>query len=291
MKKTDIAYTNIIVSDNSLSYRYFIKDTKNARPLPIEEEHSLLKEYYKTKDIAIRNKIVFHHQTFIIGLAKIILVKHKKCTLSDLINEGNIGLMIAIDRFDITKGFRLLSYAVWWIRNSMMDFTALSETVSKKGVVSIIGKIENFERQYLKENKFEANSSIIAFELKQPKQLVEYIQNIKNGNDPADNTTIVNLNNYSGLDNDLNFDDYCDQIDNNTLRSEIISMLKKQLSERDKMIVMLHYGIGYERDYSLNEIAYLFDFSHERIRQIIIAFKVRMRHNKYSKSKMLKKYN
>lgn len=116
-----INYKNVIVSDNSYAYTTYLKDVRKLGRISPEEEMELLDKYKETGDVRYKNRIIEKNQPFILGIAKMVFVKHKCSPLSDLINEGSIGLSVAIDKFDIDRGIKLLSFAVWYIHGYMLS--------------------------------------------------------------------------------------------------------------------------------------------------------------------------
>lgn len=108
---------NIVEYDTNVE-KYF-NDISNYKPLPREEEYELWKKYKYENDINARNKLVSSNLKFVANIAK--NYQGRGLSYSDLISEGNIGLIKAMDNFDGDKGFKLISYSVWWIKQSINE--------------------------------------------------------------------------------------------------------------------------------------------------------------------------
>jgi RNA polymerase primary sigma factor len=99
--------------------RAYLKDVKPFKILQKEEEIELIKQYQKTKDRKILHKIIHANLRFVVAVA--IEFKNENVDIKDLINDGNLGLIKAVDRFDVRRNVKFLSYAVWWIRQAILN--------------------------------------------------------------------------------------------------------------------------------------------------------------------------
>lgn len=111
------------INDFEDSYKLYFKDIDKYKPLSYEEEQRLWKSYKINNDISARDKIVCSNLKFVASIAK--SYQGRGLSYSDLIAEGNCGLLRAMDKFDYTKGYKTISYSVWWIRQAILE--ALNE--------------------------------------------------------------------------------------------------------------------------------------------------------------------
>ena len=124
MKLSNLKTSGTVIvnpNDRDIFDRY-LREIAKFKPLSREEEENLFNEYKETKDPRIKDKICKHNLLFVVSVAKRYAswIPSTTITSVDLINEGNIGLCIAFDRFDNTSGNKFISYAIWWIRNSIL---------------------------------------------------------------------------------------------------------------------------------------------------------------------------
>ena len=132
-----------IVNDFERSSQTYFKEISEFKPLSREEEFSLWERYRKNNDIAARDKLIKSNLKFVASVAK----NYQGLGLSyaDLIAEGNCGLLKAIDKFDYEKGFKTISYSVWWIRQSILE--ALKERAGIEG--------DSLPQDFEKQNQYE----------------------------------------------------------------------------------------------------------------------------------------
>ena len=128
-----------IINDFEKSSQIYFKEISNFSPLSREEEYSLWERYKKHNDIAARDKLIKSNLKFVASVAK--SYQGLGLSYSDLIAEGNYGFMKAIDKFDYEKGYKTISYSVWWIKQSILE--ALNERNGIEGD----SLPEDFEKQ------------------------------------------------------------------------------------------------------------------------------------------------
>jgi len=219
---------------------------------------------------------------FVVSVAK--QYQHQGLTLSDLINEGNLGLIKAAQRFDETKGFKFISYAVWWIRQSILQ--ALAEQ----------GRLVR-----LPQNKIgtynKANKAMMAFEQENEREpSVEELAGILEMSETEIANIFVTNSRHTSLDapvheaEDVNMGDLLagandtdDSVIQDSLREEIRRILKS-LSPRESEIVSAYFGLDGNDGTTIEQIGEKYDLTKERIRQIKERAIKRLQKARYSKS-------
>jgi RNA polymerase primary sigma factor len=210
-------------------------------------------------------------------------------SLPDLINEGNLGLIKAARRFDETKGFKFISYAVWWIRQSVLQALAEHARIVRLPLNKIgsINKINQTFMRLIQEFEREPTAEEIAKELElAPREVKEAMINSSlhlsmdapMGND-EDTVTMHDLL----TDSNIQKPDY--ELINESLKREIERLLST-LSYREAEIIRLYFGLNKQHPFTLEEIGEKFDLTRERVRQI----KGRTLKTLQRKSKILKSY-
>jgi len=225
---------------------------------------------------------------FVVSVAK--QYQNQGLSLGDLINEGNLGLIKAAKRFDETRGFKFISYAVWWIRQSILQALAEQSRIvrlplNRVGALNRIGKAySNLEQEFERE----PSANEIATELKMDVSEISDTLKISGRHVSMDAPFA------QGEDNSL-----LDVIENDeqpspdntliseSLKAEIESALQT-LSEREAEVIKLYYGLNKDNAFTLEEIGDKFNLTRERVRQIKEKAIRRLRHA--AKSKNLKTY-
>ncbi|MFW5761870.1 MAG: sigma-70 family RNA polymerase sigma factor [Cyclobacteriaceae bacterium] len=253
--------------DSKTLEKYFNEVSKEDLLTP-EQEVDLARRI-KTGDKQALEKLVKANLRFVVSVAK--QYQHSKVPLNDLINEGNIGLVKAAQKFDETKGFKFISYAVWWIRQSIMQALAdnsrfIRIPVNKVGALS---KIK--EAVSIMEQAFEREPT--------PEELAEYlgvtVDEIKSATDAISSHSSLDAPFVEGESNSLidviensNADDVANDLEyTNSLRIEIERLLV-HLSEREREVIKQYFGIGCESKLSLEDIGADLGLTRERVRQI-----------------------
>jgi RNA polymerase primary sigma factor len=261
--------TQQITHRNDLTInRYFNEISKF--PLVTAEEEVALSMRIKNGDEKALNKLIHANLRFVISVAK--QYQNQGLSFSDLINEGNLGLVKAAKRFDETRGFKFISYAVWWIRQSIMQAISEQTRIVRLPInrLSSINKIKK-AIPYL-EQEFErepTNAEIAQFADLTGKD-VELANKIKNRQISFDKPL-----NLEG-DNDFNLYDII-QTDNlpspdrHLIQESVKTNVKRamtKLNEREAAILTMSFGLQSSPVYSLNDIASKYNMSAERVRQI-----------------------
>lgn len=263
------------VLKDSATVLYMKELNKSMYNVLTSEEETELAIRYNNGDLKAYDTIIKANLRFVVSVSKQYVFKN--ISLMDIVNEGNIGLMKALERFDHTKGFKFISFAVWYIRQHILKFlNGKSRTVAlplnKIRVLKEISTIENSLEQ-----KLNRNPSLNEIETEFRKTSHSQTYNVTNLNDYINlgeksssldhnlsedgNLTLLDL--ISSENNDDNY------FDNDDLNSELTKHLKK-LKYIDRYVLELSYGINKDRAYTINEISGMLDIglSIERIRQI-----------------------
>ena len=257
-------------------------------PLLMAEEETELARSVRAGDQKALEKLASSNLRFVVSVAK--QYQNQGLSLSDLINEGNIGLIKAAKRFDETKGFKFISYAVWWIRQSILQALAEQSRIvrlplSRVGALHKIGRLSSeFEQEFGREPSAEE----IARELDMKPGDVKDTMRI------ASRHVSLDAPLKSGEDNrllDLIEDDEQDAPDEalmvDALKEEIFRALGS-LTKREAAVIALYFGINMEKPYTLEEIGSRFSLTRERVRQIKEKALRRLRH--VSRSQKLRAY-
>ena len=257
-------------------------------PLLTPEEEIELARRIKQGDQQALERLTEANLRFVVSVAK--LYQNKGFSLGDLINEGNLGLIKAATRFDETRGFKFISYAVWWIRQGIMQALADQSRIVRLPM-NRVGALTKIGKAYSKlEQEFEREPS--------PGEIAEQLDMkdldvtdtlIVSRRHLSVDTPFTNSENNSLLDvieNDHQPSPDSDLIDE-SLKIEIENSLAT-LTKREAEILRLYFGLGHEYPLTLEEIGERFNLTRERIRQIKEKALRRLRH--VSRSKALRSF-
>ena len=260
MKKIKISQQ--ISTDNSDALCKYLRDIYKLEMITVENE-VLLCEKIKNNDTKALEKLILANLRFVISVAK--QYQNQGLSLTDLISEGNIGLIKAASRFDSTKGFKFISYAVWWIRQSILQAISENSRVirlpqNKILISNRIQKTYNYlYQQFEREPTIEEISNTLGIDPLIVKLIME-----KNDKATSLDTPISKDDeNFSLVDIIAN----TDYDDDNSQKDDLIDVLQT-LSQRDAKIIKMYFGIGYAHRYTLDEIAKELDITKENVRQI-----------------------
>jgi RNA polymerase primary sigma factor len=248
--------------------QYFLEIGK-VDLLTAEEEVELAIKI-RNGDEDAKDKLVLANLRFVISVAK--MFQNQGIPLSDLINEGNVGLIKAAKRFDETRGFKFISYAVWWIRQSIMSAVADQSRVVRLPLnrVGNLTKLHKAYRDLEQEYERKPTTEELAKILEMSSDDVAYILQISSrqvsmdaplSNSDENNNTLMDVlhnEDQSMPDKDLM---------NDSLKNEVANALFA-LDKREAEIIRLSFGIGGDHSATLEEIGQRFNLTRERIRQI-----------------------
>ncbi|MBL0073665.1 MAG: RNA polymerase sigma factor RpoD/SigA [Bacteroidetes bacterium] len=279
--------TKSITNRENASLEKYLQEIGREDLINAEEEVKLARKI-RAGDQAALEKLTKANLRFVVSVAK--QYQNQGLSLPDLINEGNLGLIKAAKRFDETRGFKFISYAVWWIRQSIMQALAEQSRIVRLPI-NQLGSVNKIKKAFsILEQKFERelSNSELSIELEVPEESVVNTMKIS-GKHVSVDAPFVAGEEHSLLDVLENPDSpLADNVlMNESLRQEINRSLST-LTQRESDVVKLFYGIGCNHSFTLEEIGSKFDLTKERVRQIKEKAIRRLRHN--SRSKLLKTY-
>ncbi len=245
----------------------YLNEISKIELLTPEEEVELARRI-KKGDKAALDRLVGANLRFVVSVSK--QYQNQGLTLPDLINEGNLGLIKAAERFDETKGFKFISYAVWWIRQTILQALAEQARIvrlpqNKIGSLNKINKIlTELEQKYEREPSLMEVSDIIGIS---PDQLKEYFRS---------NNRHVSMDAPIGEEEDRSVHDLMENNDtpspdNNLLYDSLkreIERALKSLTDREAKILKMYFGLESKHPYTLEEIGKELKLTRERVRQI-----------------------
>jgi len=280
--------TKSITNRESQSLEKYLQEIGKVDLLTPEDEVTLAK-LIKQGDQAALERLTKANLRFVVSVAK--QYQNQGLSLSDLINEGNLGLIKAAQRFDETRGFKFISYAVWWIRQSILQALAEQSRIVRLPL-NKVGSLNKINRAFSElEQQFEREPSPeeLAAILEIPSEEVETTLGVAARHvsmdapfiDGEDNTLLDVLEN-SGTPSTDSALEYRE-----SLRNEIERSLGT-LTDRQADVIKLYFGIGVEHPMSLEDIGEKFGLTRERVRQIKDKAINKLR--TASRSKLLKHY-
>lgn len=269
------------------SIEKYLEEIGGYSPLPPEEEVELARRIRRSDSTAL-DKLVKANLRFVISVAK--EYQGQGLPLQDLISEGNLGLIKAAQRFDETRGFKFISYAVWWIRQSILQALAEQSRVvrlplNRVGAINKVGRaLEELEKKFGREPSMEEiadRMELTAFEvadvMKTSARHLSLDEPFKEeeGNSLLD---VLESDRYAPPDDTLMQESLQVEID------KVLSTLKSREAE----IIRLYFGLDGDRPLTLEEIGEHFKLTRERVRQIKEKALRRLRHR--SRLEPLRKY-
>ena len=279
--------TKSITNRESASLDKYLQEIGREELITADEEVVLAKKI-RDGDQGALEKLTKSNLRFVVSVAK--QYQNQGLSLPDLINEGNLGLIKAAKRFDETRGIKFISYAVWWIRQSILQALAEQSRIvrlplNQVGSLNKINKaFSKLEQQFEREPSAEELSDLLEL----PQDKVADTMRVS-GRHVSMDAPFVNGEENSLLDVLVNHDSprADNMLMNESLQREIERSLST-LTERERDVVKLFFGIGINHGLTLEEIGAKFDLTRERVRQIKEKAIRRLRHN--SRSKLLKTY-
>ncbi|MDB5192438.1 MAG: polymerase sigma factor rpoD [Segetibacter sp.] len=260
--------TKSITNRESQSLEKYLQEIGKVELITPEEEVELATKI-KLGDQKALERLTKANLRFVVSVAK--QYQNQGLTLPDLINEGNLGLIKAAQRFDETRGFKFISYAVWWIRQSILQALAEQSRIvrlplNKVGLTNRISKAfqlleQEFEREPTAEelaDLLEIGTEEVAASLNMSNRHVSMDSPMAEG---EENTLMDILENPNAAMADLQLEHF------ESLRLEIDRSLKT-LTERQKDVICFFYGIGVDHPLSLEDIGERYQLTRERVRQI-----------------------
>lgn len=260
--------TRSITQRESPSLEKYLQEISREDLLTSEEEVALAKRI-REGDTDALEKLTKANLRFVVSVAK--QYQNQGLSLSDLINEGNLGLIKATERFDETKGFKFISYAVWWIRQSILQALAEQSRIvrlplNKVGSLNKINKaFAQLEQEFEREPTPEELADILHWDLSEVRNTMSIGNRHISVDAPfpnqEENTLLDVLTNNNGQNAEI------DAVQLEAMQVEIERSLNL-LNERQAEVVRMYFGIGYEGGMSLEDIGQRYNLTRERVRQI-----------------------
>lgn len=280
--------TKSITNRESQSLEKYLQEIGKVDLLTPEEEVELAKRI-KQGDQAALEHLTKANLRFVVSVAK--QYQNQGLSLSDLINEGNLGLIKAAQRFDETRGFKFISYAVWWIRQSILQALAEQSRIvrlplNKVGSLNKINRaFSELEQNFEREPSAEELASLLDMATEEVETTLSVAARHVSMDAPfiagEDNSLLDVLENPHSTKTDRNLE-YIE-----SLRKEIERSLST-LTDRQADVIKLYFGIGIEHPMSLEDIGDKFGLTRERVRQIKDKAINKLRST--NRSKLLKHY-
>ena len=269
------------------SLEKYLQEIGKVDLITAEEEVNLARRI-KQGDQKALEKLTKANLRFVVSVSK--QYQNQGLTLGDLINEGNLGLIKAAQRFDETRGFKFISYAVWWIRQSILQAIAEQSRIVRLPL-NKIGSINKINKAFSQlEQDFEREPS--AEELAQVLELTE--DDVRETMKSSGRHVSMDAPLVQGEDNsllDVMSNDDMPNPDSILILESLLKEIERALAtltDREAEVVRLFFGINVKHAMTLEEIAEHFDLTRERVRQIKEKAVRRLRHT--SRSKLLKAY-
>ena len=259
--------TKQITNRNDKSLDKYLNEINKISLITAEEEVNLAVEIRKGNQLAI-DKLIKANLRFVVSVAK--QYQHNGLSLSDLICEGNVGLLKAVLRFDETRGFKFISYAVWWIRQAIVGAIAQDSRMVRLPLnkIGVLRKMKQATAIFEQNNNRNPSSQEIAEHLGVSISEIEICIESSSRHVSMD-LPIFEEGGYSRheLVESDSFPSPETTLIINSLKLDLDAVLNT-LSWREAEVIKLYYGIGTDTPMTIGEIAQLFDLTIERVRQI-----------------------
>lgn len=273
--------TKSITSRDALSLEKYLQEIGKVDLLTLEEEVDLAQKIREGDEQALE-KLTKANLRFVVSVAK--QYQNKGLSLSDLINEGNIGLIKAAGRFDETRGFKFISYAVWWIRQSILLALVETSTIIRRplNMINLVNKVDNAYK--VLEQRFQREPSISELLEELPEIRIEEIELVmkfsskhasldENFSDENENTLLDILSNYSDPMPD-------DKLVRKESLYEDLQRSLKILNSREQDVVKYYFGIDREYPMSFRQIAKTLNVTEVTARSILGKALIRLRNKR-----------
>ncbi len=279
--------TKSITNRETASLDKYLQDIGKEELITADEEVQLAQKVKQGDQLALE-KLVKANLRFVVSVAK--QYQNQGLSLPDLINEGNLGLIKAAKRFDETRGFKFISYAVWWIRQSILQALAEQSRIIRLPL-NQVGSLNKIKKATSKlEQEFERMPSAeeIAEKLEMPDYKIDAAKKIT--------TRYISMDAPLTQDDETKFLDVfvsedTPHTDDMLMRESLAREIQRSLAtltKKERDVINLYYGIGMPHGLTLEEIGAKFDLTRERVRQIKEKAIRRLKHT--SRSKLLKSY-
>lgn len=268
MSMRQLKITRSITNRETQSLEKYLQEIGKVPMISAQEEVELASKIRNGDQLAL-NRLVGANLRFVISVAK--QYQNQGLTLSDLINEGNLGLIRAAQRFDETKGFKFISYAVWWIRQAILQALAEQSRIvrlplNKVGLSNRITKaFHQLEQEFEREPTPQELAELLDIELEEVAASLGFSTRHVSMDAPisdGDEGSMIELMENPNAESASLKMDYSE-----SLKTEINRSLNT-LTERQKQVLCFFFGIGLDNPLSLEDIGHHFHLTRERVRQI-----------------------
>lgn len=268
MRQIKISQSITDRSDESLDK--YLAEINHIPQITAEQEVELAQAIRKGGKMGktAKDKLVTANLRFVVSVAK--QYQNKGISLADLINEGNVGLITAAEKFDETRGFKFISYAIWWIRQSILQAISEYSNIVRRPLnqVALSSKIKNATNEYLQKHQrhpsAEELSDIISMEIDKIEKAIlaePHVTSIdapiKDGEDTVMADMLSSSSDFA-TDRKVNHDSMC---------ADLLQLMCSVLSDKEKTIVTQSFGIGCQ-ERALDDIGQDMGLTRERVRQI-----------------------
>jgi RNA polymerase primary sigma factor len=280
--------TKSITNRESQSLDKYLQDIGREELITAEEEVELARKI-KAGDQRALEKLTRANLRFVVSVAK--QYQNQGLTLPDLINEGNLGLIKAAQKFDETRGFKFISYAVWWIRQSILQALAEQARIVRLPLnqVGSLNKINKAFSRLEQEYERPPSAEELAVALEVPEDKIKESLNVSGRHVSMDAPLTTNEDGGTLMDVMANTD--APKTDHVLMAESLQKEIERSLStltDKEREIIRLFFGIGMNHGLTLEEIGAKFNLTRERVRQIKEKAIRRLRHT--SRNKLLKSY-
>ncbi len=283
MSMRQLKITKSITNRESQSLEKYLQEIGKVELISPEEEVKLARRI-KQGDQSALDKLTKANLRFVVSVSK--QYQNQGLSLPDLINEGNLGLIKAAQRFDETRGFKFISYAVWWIRQSILQALAEQARIvrlplNKVGLTNKIQKAFSLlEQQFEREPSADEIAELLELEIEEVTATLgssaRHISVDTPLSEGEDNTLIDVMENPNADRAETN-------IEHNESLTQEIERSMKSLTERQKEVICYFFGIGIDHPMTLEDIGEKFNLTRERVRQIKDKAITKMRTNSRSR--------
>lgn len=283
MSMRQLKITKSITNRESQSLEKYLQEIGKVELITPEEEVKLAKRIKQGDQFAL-DKLTKANLRFVVSVSK--QYQNQGLSLPDLINEGNLGLIKAAQRFDETRGFKFISYAVWWIRQSILQALAEQSRIvrlplNKVGLTNKIQKaFSQLEQEYEREPSADEIAELLELEIDEVNATLGTSARHVSVDTPLsegeDNTLIDVMENKNADRAETN-------IEHNESLTQEIERSMKSLTERQKEVICYFFGIGIDHPMTLEDIGEKFNLTRERVRQIKDKAITKMRTNSRSR--------
>ena len=253
--------------DEESTLRLYFDDIAESTPLSREREVELA-DRIKNGDMRARDEMIRANLRFVVDVAK--KYQNRGLSLSDLISAGNLGLITAADRFDGTKGYKFISYAVWWIRQSILQTLAEHSRVVRLPLnrVDLLRRIARYTNSRQQETSSRPHEEEVAKELGiSVEQVVETL---------SSGQRVLSLDAKFGDEDENSLlevmpDDNTESPDKMLLENSLTAEIREaldSLDDREKEVIRLYFGLSGQAEMTLEEIGLRYKLTRERVRQI-----------------------